>query len=174
MSNTEIRTFRSKRGRPRQHDAPRGPDLGTPELAMKRALGQTSESIDICLERKLITPEQHGCALHLRWLHTIRYGAPGITALDLTRGPGQELYDEDDPRWRIYRERDYHEAIELLRERGYAQELLPCIIYNERPDFIHHSLYQEAFTNPKLVDQLHRQIARFAEGLELLRELWRR
>ena len=70
--------FSTRRGRPPR---PRldDNDNGTPELQFKRALGVTREPIDLCLERNLITPDHHWCSLHLRWLYTLRYGAPAIT-----------------------------------------------------------------------------------------------
>lgn len=174
--NKPLKRFKTNRGRPRACNAqrPHGGDPGTPELAMKRALGATAEPIDLCLERGLITPEQHRCALHLRWLHTIRHGAPGVTALDWSRGPGKDLFEEDDPRWRAHRERDYREALALLRARGYAAELLPCIVYGEPPAFLNHARFHAAFTDPAQADAIQREAARFAEGLELLVECWGR
>lgn len=170
--NAPLRKFRGTRGRPPK-EAPSGDDTGTPELVMKRARGETAEPIDQCLERQLITPDQHRAAMHLRWLHTVRYGAPGVTALDLTRGRGMELFEEDDPRWRAHREQEYREALALIRARGYDAELLPCIIYGEPPRFLQRQSFERAFTQHTHADTLLRSAARFAEGLELLVKHWK-
>ena len=166
--------FRSKRGRPKSDaTVQHGPDLGTPELILKHAYRHTAEPIDLCLERKIITEKEHRSAMHLRWLHTIRYGAPGVSALDLSRGAGCEIALEDDPIWRQNRERDYAEAIQLLRERRYERAIIPCVIYNEKPDFLQRNQYNKSFSNPSQLDQLMRQAARFSEGLSALTNLWK-
>lgn len=168
--------LRGRRGRPAKKLAePTGdtPDTGTPELAAKRQRGLTAEPIDLCLERGLISEDQHRVALHLRWLYTIRYGAPGITAFDMTRGPGLECFVEDDPLWRMHRERDYLEAIELLRQAGYADELLPLIIDNQRPAYLSAHQLGQGLHCAQTADTHARRIARLAEGLELLVE-WRK
>jgi hypothetical protein len=176
MTSTSKRIrFRSTRGRPKSEaSAQHGPDLGTPELILKHAYRHTAEPIDLCLERNIITEQEHRSAMHLRWLHTIRYGAPGISALDLSRGAGCEIPLEDDSAWRQNREYDYAQAMQLLHERDYESLIIPCVIYNEKPDFLQINQYEKAFSCAAKLDQLMRQSARFAEGLSTLTTLWKR
>src|SRR5271154_1852352 len=115
-SNPVILTFPRRRGRPRS--AQRGSDSGTPELVMKRLLGETAESLDLCLERGIITRQQHWCGIHLRWLYTLRYGAPGVRAVDPTHLGGTEI-SLDDPEWRSAREKEYHDAMKKLTDSGH-------------------------------------------------------
>lgn len=123
----------ARRGRPRV-DRP-SKDTGTPELVMKRLLGETAETLDLCLERGIITPQQHWCGIHLRWLYTLRHGAPGVRAVDPTHLGGIEI-KLDDPEWRISREKEYHDAVQKLNDRGLAALMMNLCIHNERPKFL--------------------------------------
>jgi len=143
--------FPNKRGRPKavreEHD------LGTPELQAKRGRSETAEPLDVLLAREIITAEQHWCGIHLRWLYTLRYGAPHIGAMDITRASGMDVHN-DDPEWRAAREEEYHQAVRSLIEKYYAPALSRLCIYNEPPKPHDHPL--------------------IIEGLEMLRKLWRR
>lgn len=162
-----ILPFRHKRGRPKSERPSH--DLGTPELIMRRAMGDTAEAIDLCLERGIITPEQHWCGIHLRWLYTLRYGAPGIRAIDPTHLGGAEI-KTDDPEWRNAREKEYNDAIILLGTRGFAPMLLNLCIYNERPKFL--SLRRPV--TAKRVDEATAMLAAIRDGFDLLITLWNR
>lgn len=124
-----MKTALRRRGRPRQNRITR--DTGTPELVMKRLRGETAESLDLYLERGVISAEQHWCGIHLRWLYTLRFGAPGVRATDPTHLGGMEV-KADDPTWRALREAEYNEAIGLLGRRC-KHVLLNVSVYNERP-----------------------------------------
>ena len=68
-----------RRGRPAQ---PRVEvDKGTPELRRHRQQHATVEPLDRLLQQGLLTVPQHQCALRLRWLYTLRYGAPTLQSL---------------------------------------------------------------------------------------------
>ena len=125
--------FIRRRGRPKA-SRPLN-DGGTPELAMKRLLGETTESLDLCLERGIISRRQHWCGIHLRWLYTLRYGAPGVRAIDPTHLGGMET-NLDDPEWRDAREKEYHDAMKTLTGSGHALLLINVCIHNERPKFL--------------------------------------
>ena len=116
--------FTTRRGRPARAKADLR-DTGTPELQFKRALGLTSEPIDQCLERGIITTDHHWCGLHLRWLYTLRYGAPVITTRyadsALMSVPSQET-----PEWRIEREREYQDAVRILQQAGVMNASCAC------------------------------------------------
>lgn len=154
------------RGRPK-NTIPRGNDYGTPELAMKRALSLTVETLDLCLERQLIEPQQHWCGIHLRWLFTLRNGAPGITALDLTH-VGGITPKTDDPDWRSNREKEYRDAIHALAMGGHVSTIINICIYNDRPPFLN---------IPQNSEQLKRasqSLAGFRHGLDILVQHWNR
>jgi len=133
QKSATILYFPRKRGRPKS--AQKGSDSGTPELAMKRLLGETAETLDLCLERGIINAQQHWCGIHLRWLYTLRYGAPGLRAIDPTHIGGMEV-KIDDPEWRIAREKEYSDAIKKITVSGHALLLMNLCIYNERPKFL--------------------------------------
>ena len=117
------------------------------------AHGLTAETLDWCLERGLIDEKQHWCGIHLRWLYTLRYGAPGIRALDLNEVDGLEI-QQDDPKWRELREAEYHTAMQKLSHYGFEQALTSICIYNERP-------------HPMM-------LIRLRDGLECLVKHWKR
>ncbi|MFW0777008.1 MAG: hypothetical protein ACN2B6_04740 [Rickettsiales bacterium] len=133
MNSATILRFPRKRGRPKTIKPEI--DMGTPELIRKRAIGETAEALDLCLEREIISREQHWSGMHLRWLYTLRYGAPGARAIDPTHLGGTEnkLYDLE---WRKEREQEYMEAIKILHEHNHAALLLSLCVYNERPPFL--------------------------------------
>ncbi len=121
--------FTRKRGRPK-NPTPAGDDRGTPELVRKRTMALTKEALDLCLERNLITQEQHWCGIHLRWLYTLRYGAPTLRAVDPLHFGGRELMQES-PDWRREREREFNEAIAAMGPL--AWKALALCVYNQRP-----------------------------------------
>ena len=138
-----ILSFPKRRGRPKSTRTTH--DRGTPELLIKRQQGETLEALDLCLERRIINDRQHWCGIHLRWLYTLRYGAPGVRAIDTTHLGGFDI-TVDDPLWRGAREKEYHEAIALLAQSGHALLVMNLCIYNERPLF---------FKNRKGRDRVH-------------------
>jgi hypothetical protein len=156
--------FPNKRGRPRSIHPKT--DLGTPELVMKRALGETSETLDLCYEKGLITKEQHWCGVHLRWLYTLRYGAPGVRAVDPTHLGGMDI-KSDDPLWRSSRENEYNEALKLLSHSGHTLMLLNICVFNERPKFLQHGKKTAAKAKKMqtILDNLH-------AGLDILTAHW--
>jgi hypothetical protein len=164
-----ILLFPRKRGRPRKIQS--HSDTGTPELVMKRLKQETAEALDLCLEREIITPEQHWCGIHLRWLYTLRYGAPGTRAIDPAHFGGRET-KSDDPEWRTSREAEYTEVITKLSDRGLAMPLLELCVYNERPSFLrwHHT----AHVSDRQAKENLRAIGKILEGLDVLAEVWRR
>jgi hypothetical protein len=158
--------IRLPRGRGRPPVSRPSHDSGTPELVMKRLLGETAESLDLCLERSIITSGQHWCGIHLRWLYTLRYGAPGIRAIDPTHFGGIEI-STDDPEWRKAREKEYHDAMKTVSDSGHAHLLISVCIHNERPKFLHMRTLKY---HAKAMDG----IIHLRDGLDVLVDHWER
>jgi len=160
-AGSAIVNFPRRRGRPRvsRPDS----DSGTPELVMKRLLGETAESLDLCLERGIISGRQHWCGIHLRWLYTLRYGAPGTRAIDPTHLGGTET-SLDDPEWRAAREKEYHDAMKKLADSGHALLLINICIHNDRPKFLN------VRKSVKVTDM----ITDLRDGLDILAKQWER
>jgi hypothetical protein len=136
-------------------------------------MGMTAEPIDLCLEKQLITHAQHWCGLHLRWLYTLRYGAPSLsTHYGDKREAG--LRSADDPAWRKQREAEYHEATALLRTRLHYEPVMRLTVYNELPSFLNPVLCRRAWDQPSLAEQLSLAQRRLTDGLELLALHWQR
>jgi len=165
-------SFSTRRGRPRKERE--AADRGTPELCAKRELGLTTEPIDLCLNRRLITREQHWCGLHLRWLYTIRYGAPTLTShwwKLLEEGHGSR---EDNPDWRAAREEEYAQARTLLAREGCYEAVMRIAVYNEMACFLRPDIMERVLRNPSLLARIGQEQKRFVEGLESLQHLWKK
>ena len=164
--------FSTLRGRPRKPCNDNDP--GTPELRLKHALRLTAEPIDLCLEKKLITPSQHWSGLHLRWLYTLRYGAPSLTIFYADSPSPARGALQEDPAWRALREKEYAEAVMLLKtQRRYECTLRLCV-YNESPAFLDARLLRQAANQPALATRLLQAHAELREGLRLLAHHWQR
>ena len=151
------KSFSTRRGRPRTRIA--APDKGTPELRVKRAAGITGEAIDLCHRRQLITDSEYWCALHFRWLYTLRFGSPGVQALDLCKTRGNHSPQEDTP-WRQARNQEYRQAARLLEaERVLAAVLRVAVFDDSGPVMSRSASAQET---------LHR----LRQGLALLQRCW--
>ena len=164
--------FTTLRGRPRKPVIAQDP--GTPELRLKHALKITLEPIDLCLEKNLISHEQHWCGLHLRWLYTLRYGAPSLTTIYADRDLAGSALKTDDPEWRRLREQEYKEAIALLHQEQRYEPVMRLAVHNELPAFLNHSLRGRAIQHYTLACKLEQRYRELCEGLELLAKHWRK
>ncbi len=164
-------SFSTKRGRPAQPKLAR--DNGTPELQSKKSLGLTSEAIDICLERRLITREQHWAGLHYRWLYTVRYGAPSLSSHWWRLSGESSGPRTDNISWRTSREQEYTLARDALMHKKLYECVMQIAVYNETPCFLRSNLLQLALCKPALLSRIESEQHQFASGLELLAGLWR-
>lgn len=156
--------FTTRRGRPRSHGS--GNDLGTPELILKRAYGVTSEPLDLCLERGIITKAQHWAGIHFRWLYTVRHGTPTIRALDPLHFGGRELRPENE-HWKKEREAEYHTAARLLHARGLLKPVADICIYSIAPVYLRPRGRQTGAGEEGYV-----QLQKLRDALDLLDALW--
>lgn len=163
--------FSTRRGRPPRQRAD-AHDRGTPELQQKRALGITVEPVDICLERNLISADQHWCSLHLRWLYTLRYGAPVVTTRYADKA-SQHSLPPPSADWRAEREQEYTTAIALLQRAKRYEPVMRLSVFNERPAFLSPALMRRAWTEPAMAHQLNRAHTTLLEGLNVLVCEWR-
>lgn len=161
------------RGRPKKAPVP-SQDTGTPELIFKRAYDETAEAIDLCRARNLITDEQHRAGMHLRWLHTIRFGAPGVSAYDLTRASGAELRAANDLLWHRAREEEYQDAIELLRTVKRLDDVMGVCVYNERPFYLKREWLHRAYDDRYVAARIERAICHLQDGLDTLVHGWKK
>lgn len=121
--------FRTRRGRPRL--VKKDVDKGTPELQQKRASGATAEPLDLLLARKLISERQHAAGRRLRWLYTLVFGTPHVTAsnFDLFEARALRL---DNATWRAKKETEYQHAVSLLRKNRCLEVVQAVCIFEER------------------------------------------
>ncbi|MFN9109938.1 MAG: hypothetical protein ACK5XN_07695, partial [Bacteroidota bacterium] len=101
-------------------------------------------------------------------LHTIRYGAPGISAL-LLDSSEQKGAGTEDPHWRQEREEEYHNAIHVLKSNRSFQEVRNICIYNQKPAFLDVASFSSLQPSPRI----ELSILMFQSGMAALRDLWR-
>lgn len=163
--------FSTRRGRPPRPQSD-GHDLGTPELCYKRAHGLTHEPIDRVLHHGLMTTSQHWCGLHLRWLYTLRYGAPVVTTR-YTDAMGSFGPSEEDPQWRSMREQEYRDATSLLKTVKRYEPVMRLCVFNETPAFLNPQFRAQAWNDPAIANQLNGHLTMLLEGLTLLESQWK-
>lgn len=123
--------FSTRRGRPRA-TARITPDKGTPELVRKREQSLTSETIDLCYQRGLISEQEHHAALHFRWLYTLRFGVPTVQALDIDKSHRGGAMPESEPAcWRTARNQEYRQLAQLLEARHLLVAVLRVAVFDD-------------------------------------------
>jgi hypothetical protein len=121
-----------KRGRPKNIDT--GIDRGTSELQMKRKQNITTESLDLCLHKKIITPIEHASGMKLRWIYTLRFGAPSVQSKSLQ----MKLYTnkEYDEKFLQHAQKKYRNIMEILKEAQTHRIVTNICVFNEFPQFL--------------------------------------
>jgi hypothetical protein len=165
-------SFSTRRGRPAKPKEVL--DKGTPELQAKHAAGMTREAIDLCLEREIITTEEHWAGLHYRWLYTIRYGASSVSShwWRLTGETRSAPNLSDSTEWRTLREQEYSAARALLLQKCSYETVMRIAIYNEAPAFLRPDLLQRALAKPALLSRIESEQEQLTSGLQALAAHW--
>jgi hypothetical protein len=120
-----------------------------------------------------MTQSQHWCGLHLRWLYTLRYGAPVVTTRYADTMEQRGTADED-PLWRSMREREYIDAAHLLKSANRYEPVMRLCVFNELPAFLNERLRARAWSDSALAHQLSHHHTLLLEGLTVLESQWRR
>ncbi len=162
--------FSTKRGRPRKilDCSQNNHDNGTPELQRKIIELQTKEPIDLLLEKRLISNDEHRAAMHFRWLYTLRYGIPSVRAIDTTRiyGIDRKLNDEE---WLTKREEEYKEATEILKKANSLSKVINIVIHNAFPDYLKPQMNMKI---NKTALKNEKSLLLLKEGLSSLADNW--
>ncbi len=164
--------FSTRRGRPRVATPKDQTDYGTPELRMKRAFQLTDEPLDLCLSRGIITQAQHRAGLHLRWLYTVRYGAPVVTT-QYTGEYSATTPTENDQDWRAAREAEYAEATQCLQNARCYEPVMRLCVFNERPPFLKINSLNNSCAPESMRDWRAPAAEKLDYGLYLLKNLWK-
>ncbi|MEZ5691352.1 MAG: hypothetical protein R3D71_06785 [Rickettsiales bacterium] len=164
--------FSRRRGRPKI-DRPKI-DTGTPETANKIKRGITKEPIDLLFEKQLINQYQHWCAIHLRWLYTLRYGVVNVKAIDVSRSYDMSISQSNDNNelWNSERESEYNNALNRLKLSGYDRLILNLCVYNEYKSVS--GIYPMLFGHncAHKYQKIEENIVMIRDGLDILVNLW--
>lgn len=126
--------YRTKRGRPTSHHAKK--DLGTPELIAKRKEAfLVGEPLDACLQREMISAEEHWAGIHLRWLYGTIFGIPNVRASNPASPKGRCL-ERDNEAWMAKREQEYAKAHKLLHELKALPLVSDICVFSRYPSFL--------------------------------------
>lgn len=158
--------FQTKRGRP-PVDRPKH-DTGTKELAARHAQGFTLEPLDYCLKRQIISEAQHRSGIHLRWLHTLRFGAPTVSAYDASNMGGKSLQNDNDQEWKEEREKQYEAAICALKRINAHRIVMDVCIFSYHPSFL---LPARALTQA-MAELRMADMVRLREGLDVMQRMF--
>lgn len=127
--------FSKTRGRPKRNFTP-GKDKGTAELRAKRQANITTEPLDLCALRGLINEEQQNAGIRLRWLYTLKLGAPSIKAYSADNLSGRSCKYEDEY-WLQQRQLEYKLIIDELEKTKARKIVMDICIFNRMPDFLY-------------------------------------
>lgn len=125
--------FSRRRGRPKKPYE--GADKGTAELREKRSQNLTIEPLDLCLNRGLITEQQHNAGIRLRWLYTLKFGAPTISSYCIDDIGGHSCKYEDSS-WTARRQSEYSLIIQALKENGSRKTVMDICVFSLMPTFL--------------------------------------
>ena len=153
--------FSTRRGRP-----PKKKELPKP----KKTLAQNQEILDVLYKKSLITDEELWAGLHLRWLYTLKFGAPNIKAAEMSHFYGRELRAED-PQWQAARGKEYILAINELRQIKAHKLVMNIAIFDLCPAFLGDII---SLKNQQQAVRNHREFRLVINGLSLLCKLWGR
>jgi hypothetical protein len=125
--------FSRKRGRP-SIDREKN-DIGTKELREKVAKNFTIEPLDLCLKKSLINTDEHKTGIRLRWLYTLRFGSPGISAYH-PENIGQSCFRSDNDLWLSARYSEYENMLSALEKINSKRIVMNICIFNQRVPFL--------------------------------------
>lgn len=154
--------FSRKRGRPKVEKEKN--DYGTLELRNKRLLELTTEPLDLCLKKQLIKLEEHEAGIRLRWLYTLKFGSPDISAYSFEPA-GSSCFRNDDKEWLSARHVEYENAIYAIQKANAKRIVMNICIFNQRANFL--LPYHQEIT-PIEAKNRRSEFDKFKEGIEIL------
>ena len=157
--------FSRRRGRPKRTN-PIGKDKGTAELQQKREANLTSEPLDLCLAKGLINEEQHNAGIRLRWLYTLKLGAPTISAYNPGEAGGASC-KYDDETWLAYRQEEYNLILALLDKNKCRNIIVNTCIMGQAPGFL--TAYTASLQRPRTL--AYKELNLLIKGLDLISTL---
>lgn len=141
-------------------------DKGTKELKEKKLFHLTDEPLDLCLEKKIITEDEHKVGIHLRWLYSIKFGIQNVT----TRP--KFIIDDDfspvrDEMWLTRKNFEYRKAVDGLISAGCLKDVMNLCIFGKSPSFLYQSQRTLRYNRKKF-----EEYNRIKTGLKTLVRLW--
>ena len=130
--------FSRRRGRPKK-TYEIGKDKGTSELQTKRMHNLTIEPLDLCFSKGLINEQQQNAGIRLRWLYTLKFGAPTISSYIPDDAGGHSCKYEDN-NWMAKRQTEYNNILHLLDKAKSRQIVMDVCIFSRLPAFLYEKI----------------------------------
>ncbi len=154
--------FSRKRGRPSLNKEKN--DTGTKELREKVARNFTIEPLDLCLKKNLINDDEHKAGIRLRWLYTLRFGSPGISAYH-PENQGPSCFRSDEESWLSARHNEYANMLSALEKIDSKRVVMNICVFNQRAAFL---TAPEKNTTSYELRIRYAQYKKFRDGMECL------
>lgn len=126
-------TFSQKRGRPRKN-SPKI-DYGTKELLRKKDICNNLETLDLLLKYEIIPIEEYDAGMHFRWLYTIIFGSPKITAYNLKKEYKQSAAIKSEE-WLAQKHKEYYKCIRIFEQYDCKKMAINFCIFDIKPSFL--------------------------------------
>ena len=94
------------------------------------------DPLDICLDKGLVDSFEHSAGLRLRWLYSLLFGSPIISAYDPTDQGGAFLPSHNSENWLISRKKEYFNIVTELKDIGAFGVISDICIYHQMPSFL--------------------------------------
>ena len=115
-----------KRGRPRlSQNSP----AKFSNLPAKEKIIVTSEPLDIYFKDKIISEDEHQSGMRLRWLYTLRYGAPTLQTKLIQQQGFESKYNDE--KWLVNKQQQYRFILGELQKSKVAKIVLGVCVFNE-------------------------------------------
>ena len=105
-------------------------------MIQKRKANITTEPLDLCFQRGLINEQQHNAGIRLRWLYTLKFGAPTISSYSPDNVGGHSCKYEDNG-WMWHRQLEYKLMIERLEKSKARKIVVDICIFSRMPQFLY-------------------------------------
>ncbi len=95
-----------------------------------------SEPLDLCLERQIISPEEHQVGMKYKWLYTLKFGSPHIKAHDIFDLGGRWGRKHNDEKWLQAHQQHYDIFVRELILIGCLRPVTDICVHNQYPAFL--------------------------------------
>jgi hypothetical protein len=98
-------------------------------VSAKKKIIVSLEPLDVYFKNKIISEDEHQSGMRLRWLYTLRYGAPTLQTKLLQQQGFESKYNDEE--WLMKKQQQYRFIIGELQKSDLAKIVLGVCVFNE-------------------------------------------